>query len=442
MVVEKDLKKDLLNLYKQTKELLKCYEKPLTRREFLEATGMSCTPIEKEFGTYTNFIEIAEEFFLSKLPKAERALLSERSKKFDPKATAEDCINDLRKLKESFPTKHISRNFYRENGKYSDSTWNSHFGTFSEFRRQAGLELTRHQHKLEQQIAKHASVDHYSKYYSTEVAPYYRKYEKQHVPTKFKRIMVFSDVHDKECCEFTLEVFLAECGRKQPDIIVLNGDIFDLLEFGSYTNDPRHVDVVGRFTFVHERLFAPLREKCPDAQIDFIVGNHEHRLVRHLADSSPYLRILLSDLMGISFSTVFGLDKYKINFVSKFDLRAFTKKDIEQNLRKNYQVYFDCYCVCHEPDPTLMKAYSGTNGHHHAISIVSGYNPHVGHTTWVQTPAGHVPDAEYLKHISKWNTGFLDVIINTETKEVVQYPRQTHKTWTEIDGIIYSRNNE
>ena len=104
-----------------------------------------------------------------KLSQREQAVLSERKKKFNPNATKENCIDDLRRVQNEYEAKHIGRNFYRMNGKYSDSTWHQHFGTFLEFRKQAGLELLRDQQLLERQAAKHASLDVYREYYHEEI---------------------------------------------------------------------------------------------------------------------------------------------------------------------------------------------------------------------------------------------------------------------------------
>lgn len=436
-----DDKSELISSYIKLKKKLNKNNSYIRRKEFRDNTKHLSHKIEKVFGSYINFVNEAEKNFTSKLPQSERALLSEKSKKFDDTATLEDCINDLRKVQKENPTKHITRNFYRLNGKYSDSTWSFFCGTFHEFRRQAGLELTRQQHNLERGVAKHASVDHYRKFYKQEILPFYNKYEKEHLPSKFKRMMICSDVHDIECDEFTLEVFVAECKRKQPDIIVLNGDIFDMYELSKYTQDIRQLKLKERFDFIHERLFGALRTACPDAQIDFIMGNHEFRLVKILADATPNLRVLLSDVVGLSFSKVFGLDDYKINWISKSDISAFTKADIKNELKKNYKIYFDCYAVTHEPDTRIKNSVSGTNGHHHSASFVSGACVQLGTITWVQTPAMHVKDAEYLKNFSAWNTGFLEVVINTESKEVIQKIHQTHDNWTEIDGVYYERDN-
>jgi hypothetical protein len=149
--------------------------------------------------------------------------------------------------------------------------------------------------------------------------------------------------------------------------------------------------------------------------------------------------------MGLEFKDVFKCDDYQINFISKFDLGAFNGQDIENELRKNYEIYYGCYVVAHEPDKNLANM-SGTNGHHHQARLTSTAYIDPGSSkpkrvTWVQTPACHVPDAEYLHNLSKWNTGFLEVTVNIEKQEVIQQIHQTHD-WTVIDGIYYERREE
>lgn len=437
-------KSDLIKLYVTLKKQNKDHRKEIFRDDFIKQPNVSKYLVTKHFGNYSNFKDHAEAEYLKKLPKQVRSLLSERSKKFDEFATEDDCIEDLRRVQEDNEARNITRNIYREEGKYSDSTWNQFFGTFQEFRRKAGLELTRHQHQLERHIAKHASIDHYREFYETEVLPYFDKYKKESPhPHHIKTILAMSDLHDKECCEFSLSVFVDQCKRKQPDVIVLNGDIYDMLEFGKYTTDPRHWDIEGRFKFVRDRVFKPLREFCPNAQIDFIAGNHEMRLVRLLADATPNVRILLSDVMDIQFKDIFGLDEFQINWASKFDLAAYTNADMKNEIKKNYRIYYDVFCFSHIPDERLKKMY-GSNGHHHKGRIESYTNvdPITNlekQTTWSQTPGMHVKDAEYLGNISGWNTGFLEVQVNLKTQEAIQHVRFTHDSWTVIDGVVYER---
>ena len=107
-----------------------------------------------------------------KLTQNQRAMLSERGKKYDPDATKEDCINDLRGVQKANPDNFISRNFYRVTGRYSEKTWNRYFGTMEEFRSEAGLQLSRSQRHLEKHIAKHASLDEARKFYREEIEPW------------------------------------------------------------------------------------------------------------------------------------------------------------------------------------------------------------------------------------------------------------------------------
>lgn len=365
-------------------------------------------------------------------------LLSERKEKLDPNATAEECIQDLRRLQLEYPDKDLTRNFYRIEGSYSDSTYTKHFGNFTEFKRQAGLKLTRHQHKLENQIAKHAAHDHYRKFYEEEILPYHNKYQKKHVPKLIKTVMVCSDLHDLEVSRFCWSVFVDQARRIQPDIIVFNGDIFDLYEFSNYGQDPREIKIKERFDFVKNFFFRQIREVCPNAQIDFIMGNHEFRLIKHIADRTPNLRVLLSDVMDIGFAEIFGLDEFQINWVSKIDFKAFTKGDLAKEMKKNFKVYYDSYVISHEPYPGL-QGLSGTNGHHHQVEMNSTFDILRGPMTWVQTPGMHVLDAEYIGGVVRWNLGFLISYIHTELKQVIQVPIHVHNDWAIVNGVFYKK---
>lgn len=437
-------RKGLLKAYVDLKREINNPNKLITARLFKKETSIHHNCIYREFDSFSNFKIIAEEAYLKSLTNNQRALLSEDAKKYNGDASREDCINDLRLIQEAHWGKHITRIFYREHGTYSDATWSQYFGTFQEYRRQAGLELSRQQHTLERQIARHASVDHYREYYNTNVLPYYNKYIKKASPRKIKTIMIMSDCHDKEICEFSLSVFIEECRIKQPDVICFNGDIYDLLEFGRYPVDPRHYDIVGRLEFVRERIFRPIRSACPDSQIDLIAGNHEMRLLKLLCDATPNVRILLSDVLEIDFPQIFGLDEFSINWASKFNLAAYSNADIKNEAKKNYRIYYNAFAVTHIPDQRL-KSISGTNGHHHkaileSFNTVDKYTKMITSHTWTQTPAMHKPDAEYLSNAPGWNTGFLEVLINIETLEVVQKIHLTHDTWTVIDGRYYGRS--
>jgi hypothetical protein len=376
-----------------------------------------------------------------KLSKAEMAVMSERSKKHDDHATPQDCIDDLRHLQEKNPFKFITRNFYRCNGKYSDSTWNQHFGTFAEFRRQAKLELSRNQHSLERKIAKHASVDIYREFYKDEVLPYHEKYPiSKKSSGRFKTILVGSDFHDIEVDRFCLSVFLDTAKRIQPDIIVLNGDIFDLYEASKFNIDLRKVKIKERFDFVHKEIFAPLRKHCPSAQIDLIAGNHEWRILTLLAEKTPAMRVILSDVMGLSLADVFGLDKYKINLVCKMDLAAWNVEDIKNEIKENYKVYYDLFVCSHFKD--LSFGLSGTSGHTHHPHMETFANIPMGKLSWTTTGCLANTKAEYVQGMDKWTNSFMIAHVDLQKRTVSSEHIMIPGDHAIVHGVRYVRGSK
>jgi hypothetical protein len=326
-------------------------------------------------------------------------------------ATKEECIADLRGIAIANPELYISRNYYRVNGKYSESCYTGWAGTFEEFKRQAGIKLTRPQHRHELNIAHHASVDHYRKFNERQDwGDTYTRTNKH----RFKTLLACSDLHDKEVDPFYLRVLVDTAQRVQPDIISIVGDLFDLAEFGKYDIDPREWDVVGRIKFVHEEIFAPLRAAAPHAQIDLIEGNHCQRLLRQLADATPALRAVLSDLHGLTVSKLLGLDRFEINYVSKADLATFSKKDHNTELAKNYRIYWDTV-LCHHFPHARSFGLPGVNGHHHRHDMWSAYSPIFGPYEWHQLGAGHKREASYTEG-EKWHNGFALINVDTQTK--------------------------
>lgn len=338
--------------------------------------------------------------------------MSEDLDKITANWTAQECIEELVRVTKLDPDRVVTRNYFRVNGRIAESVWNQHFGTFEEFRRQAGVVLSRQQHQFERNIAKHVSVDHYRK-----AAMERRDYDTRYLRDtagRFKTIMICSDLHDVEIDPFFLRVWLDTVARVQPDIIVFNGDIFDLPEFGKYGVDPREWDVVGRIKFAHDKILGPTRAAAPDAQIDFIEGNHEARMLRHLADNTPAMRAVLADLHGWTIPKLLGLDQFQINYVAKADLAAFTKRDFEKELAQNYKIYYDTFMCHHFPHARNFKM-PGVNGHHHKHIVWSDFNPVYGAFEWHQLGSGHKRAASYCEG-EKWHMGFDIAHIDTHTR--------------------------
>ena len=332
--------------------------------------------------------------------------------------SAEDCLVELRRLVEQNPEKVISRNFFRVNSSLSESSWNRYYGTFQEFKRQAGVTLSRQQHLLEKQIAKHASTDHYREI-TRDRTSWGDKYKRKN-KTRYQTLLFASDFHDKDTDLFSLAILVDTAERLQPDVICLGGDLFDLPEFGRFSVDPRDWDVVGRIKFAHERILAPLRRVAPDAQIDLLQGNHEFRLLRHLCDATPALRAVLGDLHGFTVAKLFGLDQFEVNFVAKGDLTAFRVGDLTREIQKNHRTYFGSVLCHHTPDGKNLGL-PGINGHHHKLTMQSLFNETFGSYQWVQAPGMCKRDASYTNG-EKWTNGFVIVHVDTEKKQTIFEP--------------------
>jgi hypothetical protein len=362
--------------------------------------------------------------------------MSENQRKFQADWTAEDCVAELVRIAKIDETKVISRNYFRVHSDISESTWNRYYGTFTEFKRQAGIILSRHAHGLERSIAKHASKDNQRRA-NVEKAGWEDVYLR---PTsrRWQSCLVGSDIHDKLCDPFYRRLFVDTAKRAQPEKIVLNGDIFDLSEFGKYTQDPRKFELEARVKWVH-KLLEDLREAAPEAEITFVEGNHEFRLMRHLTEATPALMVLLSDLHGMTVPGLLGLTKYEVNYVARMDLAAFTEADIKKELAKNYVILWDSLLFHHFPDGRNM-GFPGANGHHHKHLVWNHYSPQFGPYEWHQLGAGHIRQASYCAG-EKWSNGFLLCHVDTHTKRTqFEYIDCSH-AHAIIGGRFYQRED-
>ncbi len=235
-------------------------------------------------------------------------------------------------------------------------------------------------------------------------------------PGRYVTLISGSDFHDIECDEFTLKMFLHVLKDKQPEIVCLNGDVFDFPEFGRWTKDPRDYDLKGRFDFAYDNVLRAVRNACPNAQIDFNAGNHDERLRLWLADNGPAVMDFLESILGLTTNKLFKLDELNINYNSKANLKAWSKRDFEKEIAKNYLVYFDMFVAHHYPFGKALGL-PGVNGHHHKYHAEQLYNHTFGSYSWVQAGSFHRRSASYCEG-EKWSTGFLISYLDTKDKKV------------------------
>lgn len=351
--------------------------------------------------------------------------------------TREECLKDFIELSEACPDKVITRDFYRKNSQCPEYWWSSYFGTFSEFKTQAGLDLTDHQSKILTQISKHSSKDKLREM-NVEKASYEGKYLRPD-SKRFQTIVTITDTHDLNFDPFTRRVYLDTLKRVKPEVIVFGGDHFDLPEFSKYFNDPRSYKLIERINCVHE-FFREIREILPDAELNYISANHEHRLLRHLSESSPNIMVLLSDLHGFNISKLLGLDMFEINYISREDLTVFTESDLKKELKKNYLIKFDSILFHHYPEG---KKYGipGCNGHHHSHKSETLHNLSYGAYEWHQLGAGHIRRASYCE-AQRWSTGFMISHHDIQKKSTAFEYVDTTSDFAVVGGKWYNRTKE
>lgn len=139
--------------------------------------------------------------------------------------------------------------------------------------------------------------------YITDQSLSYRKQQKNtgHLPlSKVKmaprekptKAIILSDIHIPHHDSEALAIAIEYTKNKKADHIVLAGDIMDCYQISSYTKDPGRIE-----TFQDEleqtRSFVKLlRKEFPKAKIDYLSGNHEHRLERQILDKIPQLALV------------------------------------------------------------------------------------------------------------------------------------------------------
>ncbi len=349
----------------------------------------------------------------------------------------ENCIAAFNDLVEEYPDKPITRDFFRKNSDCPEYQYLRYFGSFGEFKIQAGHDFTSGQTKLLSAITKHASKDKLREL-NVEKQEYEGKYLRPD-SKRFQTIVTITDTHDIAFDPFTKRVYLESLKRIKPEVIVFGGDHFDLPEFSKYFNDPRNYNLLERIDAVHEFL-RQIREIVPYAEFNWIGSNHESRLFRHLAESSPHIMVLLNDLHGFTISKLLGLDEYEINYISREDLTVFTESDLKKEIGKNYLVKFDSVLFHHYPEG---KKYGlpGCNGHHHSRKTETLHNLTYGTYEWNQLGAGHIRKASFCD-AQKWSNGFMITHVDTHKHRVQFEYVDTTQDFAIMGGKWYTRNED
>lgn len=106
-------------------------------------------------------------------------------------------------------------------------------------------------------------------------------------------IAIASDFHYPFQDESAIAAFLTYVTVRQPDYIVLNGDLLDFYRLSRFSkgegrNPKEEIDMVKGF-------LKTLRDKCPNSNIYYPIGNHETRLEKYVYDKAPEIASIMNN---------------------------------------------------------------------------------------------------------------------------------------------------
>jgi predicted phosphodiesterase len=144
-----------------------------------------------------------------------------------------------------------------------------------------------------------------------------------------KKMLVLSDIHFPYHDREALMIALREGKKQGVDSILLNGDILDFYQLSKFTKDNRKPSVKAEIDIF--RFFVDqLKQRFPEADIYFKLGNHEARLDRWIKDNAGMFdglfnidRIINFGEHGIEFlPDNIGVKFGKLNIIHGHEIRA------------------------------------------------------------------------------------------------------------------------
>ncbi len=327
-----------------------------------------------------------------------------------------------------------SRDRYRQLGHYSTSLVDFCFGLWAEFQRKAGLAETLHTRTVKRNISKTSRAQDLARYADQHVLPWNDAHRKLRIGKKPITMVIGSDFHSHYCNPFALRVWNDIIKDMQPDAIRLNGDLVDFPELSTHRQFPGHfpMSVQQEIDWAVEEVIAPARKNAPKADIRFLIGNHDVRLITAMADKGP----MFASLRSLSFADLFQLDKYKVGLVCRSNFLHLSANQRKRDIAQNWETLVGpdgnmlwttvhgWLCGKDAPRKHMLRFMTnGTNGHLHDRQRVSAGSYATGVHDWFQTSCMASPEAVAAGYIqgpvefNAWTCGFLVVTI---------YPQNGH----------------
>jgi Homing endonuclease associated repeat len=332
-----------------------------------------------------------------------------------------------------------TRDEYQNLGRFSKDKIVKEFGSWTHLMQASGLEYTKGKPskgeiKYDREVEKYEVKRQILSKFEKEIKPYHGKFDR--LNKDIFSIVSITDSHSEFRDEFTWLVCLDYCKEAQPDLIVLGGDILECYDISQHNKNPqRAYKIQDEIDFVVLNKLAALRFACPNAQIDYHLGNHEARLFKYLCMDSP----ALSSLRCLQFDKLLGLEDLAINLIGRESFVFKTK------MEENYKVYRGLWAWTHGVDCTQFPALkemnkynvSGASGHVHRHTAFAKRDVG-GFKTWMSVGASctNKVGLEYMPGLIGWERGFLLTFVHP--KNVIQQHISTEGGFACVGGVFYN----
>lgn len=123
--------------------------------------------------------------------------------------------------------------------------------------------------------------------------------------------------HDEKAIDIALQAI----GETQPDRVVLVGDLLDLPNFSRYEQTPEFAQTTNASLEYAHRFLKTIREMLPEAEIVYLAGNHEARLLASIRKNlmEAYgIRRAGEELPLFSIPSLLALDKLNVEYVEGY----------------------------------------------------------------------------------------------------------------------------
>jgi len=350
-----------------------------------------------------------------------------------------------------------SRERYRQLGWFPEIMVSDLFGTHAEFERAAELRDKRGTSKVKLATARVHTEKEIREYAEEHVLGSVGRWEKKCKDRRgVKHVLVGSDFHGQFVDPLALRVFLDVASDIQPDVVVLNGDITDFPQVSRFTHMPGagSLSLQDEIDWTRNNIIARVRKAAPDAALLYVIGNHEQRLIRYLADTAPEL----ASLRCLQWDKLFGIDEFECEMVFGGNFMAPRQKDRRDNVeRRTHKVLYDSLVVTHgrsiaeNAAKTELQRWgmSGTSGHTHRPGIYTRPTLAQPYLSWTSTPmmAGFAVGKEYVDGPSGWTMGFGLFTVDCASGAVIpqlipvyeSFASWSGRTWRPTEAALRTR---